>query len=683
MPNFLNTYTHPFNEIQILDQSASTTTVQDSLPLHLPLFPLRAAKGRSTPYYCNGTQAIEEYGEQTFDKYEKFYRNEQYYLTNAIFPNQPCWVVRLTPPDAKKASLVIELTLTRDVDIPQYKRDSEGAFLLDENGDKIPYLDGTNQIEVEPGVTVKWTKRQLTDEELAEGYVETKSFQINGLRVKTYPIIMLIHKSAGSDGNRSGFQMYYNYKDQPSDIVDAINANLYNFTPVEQPYNSNVATVIKDVYNGTVNQVSLKENTIDPFTERRLYAEDAFQRLYYISSTKKELLPFEITFFNDNIKEASAVIADYELVDPILEEHPYMVNIFSLTDIYGNPYYHAILDETGNDYIQMNSLSTHYLEGGSDGDISDEAFEELWRQVLKLNTLPDLVNSYKYPITHLYDTGYTIQTKYAMLDFMAQQKRCKVELACQVEYNGEGNRKHLYTMDEAASLGAALRARAAITPESVYYGTPAMRATIYGQSGYVNDTTINNIIPMTYWIALKHAMYHNGTSIRGSWTDYPNNVVDIYRKYNFIPDTPNQREVLWDGATNYFQAATMTTNFMPSIRSIYKDQSSLLSDEEFTDACVYLMAICDLVWVYHVGKVGIPFAKLKSLVENDIDRLSYIAFGDRYIVSSNVYITEGDVQRKDSIHIDTILTGYRPYRRWYNTIICRGEDNAATTSSEI
>ena len=677
MPNFNIAYRHPFNEIQVLDQSASKSTSQPAYPLHMPIFPIRAAKGRETPYWCTGTQAIEEYGEETFDKYEKFYRSEQYYLTNAVFPNQPSWVMRMVSKDAKPASLVIEIQLTKDIGVIQYKRNDEGEFVLDENGDKIPELDEANEPIKEVGCSLKFTKRALTDEELKTENVKSQTYAIGDAEYTSYPFVMFVDKSKGAAGNRDGFQMYYDYSSQVDDIIDSVNALLYSFTPVTQPYNSNVPSVVKDIYNGNVNQMTLKPNTIDPYTERRLYVGDALARLYTNITTKVNMLPYTVKFFDDNIKLISETIAKYEVNNPELVDNPYMVNILSLTDEYDKPYYHTVLDETGNDFIQMNSLFTHYLEGGEDGDLSDEAFEDAWRNVMRLVKYPELVNNYRFPITHLYDIGYSINTSYAMLDFMAKQKRCKVVLAAQ-DIN-----RHLYSMDEAASLGAALRARAAITPESVYYGTSAMRATIFGQSGYVNDTTIKTIIPATYWSAERRSMYHGGTSMQGTWSKWPSNMIDIYREFNFIPDTPDQREVLWDGATNYFQAATMTQNFFPSIRSIYKDQSSILSDDEFTDACVYLMAICDRVWVYHVGRKDVPFAKLKSDIETDIVRLSYIAFGDTYTVDATVYVTEGDVERKDSLHIDTVLTGFRPYRRWYNTIITRGEDPTPTASAEI
>ena len=677
MSNNMAVYTHPFNDVQILDQSAGEEVRSLDLPLHKPLVFLRAAKGRGEPYWCTGTEAIAEYGEQTFDKYEKFYRSEQLFLYNAFFPNQAAWVYRVIPDDAKVASVVIECVVTKGVQITQYKRDDNGNFIYDESGEKIPETDASGATITETGIKLSYTKRALTDEELANNEVQERTVELSdGTTFTTVPIVHAIYRDACAEGNRSGFQLFVDYNNQSSDLVDATESLLWTFVPMQQPYNSNIANVIVDIYSSTSNTMTMKQNTLDPYTQRRMHASDVIDRLYYKTSTKQNLLPYDMVFYSDNIKKIGDTVVEYETNNPDLKDGWY-VDILTLLDKDGNPYHHAEIDTADPDCIQMSNLYTHYLEGGDDGDISDEKFEEQIQQILKLKKFPQLIDYFKYPITHLYDVGYTLETKFAMTDFMATQKRCKIEVAAQ-DIN-----RHLYSMDEAVSLAAALRARCSITPESTYYGTPAMRASIFGQSGYINDTSIKSIVPMTYWMALKRAQYHNSTRIGGTWTEYPNNVVDIYRKDNFTPYNPDQKELLWDGAANYYQYATMTDKFIPSIRTIYKTQSSMLADQEFADACVYLMYICDFVWVLHCGKTGYPFAKMKSIIQEDIEKYAYRAFGDRYPVSATVYVTKEDVSRKDSLHIDTVLTGYRPFRRWFNTIIARGEENNATESAEI
>lgn len=674
--NIMEQYTHPFVDSQVLDQSQGTEVVTPDNTLHEPMFPIRAPKGRGEPYRCNGTQAIAEYGEQAFDQYEKYYRNEQYYLMNAIYPNQTAWIFRMIPDDAVKASTVIEAHITKDVSITQYRRDENGGYIYDEDGNKLPELDAGNNPIVEPGVRIKYTRRVMTQEEIANNIVETRSVEVGGVVQTSYPICHGVFDDAGSAGNLSGFQLYVNYQDQKSDLVDATGALLWTFAPMEQPYDSNVANSVRDVYNGVANQMTMKPNTLDPFTVRRMYADDVINRLYYDTKKQESLLPYTMKFYPEHIKMIGDVIAEYETNNTDLIDGWY-VDILSLLDKDGHQYHHAELDISGDDAVQMTNLYTHFFEGGDDGDISDEAFEAQWRQVLLLNKYPELIETRRYPITHIYDVGYPLETKFAMADFMAVQKRCKIELAAQDMH------RHLYSMDEAVSLAAAIRARCAITPESEFYGTPAMRVSIFAQSGYVNDTSITSIVPATYWMAQKRAEYHNGMTMNRTWTDYPANVVNIFRKDNFTPYSVGQREILWDGAANYYQYATRTSKFFASIRTIYKTQSSMLTDQEYTDACVYLMYIVDRVWVYHVGKNGYAFAKYKDIVEKDIVKYAYQAFGDRYPVSANVYVTQDDVSRKDSMHIDTILLGYRPFRRWFNTIIVRGEELTPTESTEI
>lgn len=658
--------TYPFNDVQIKDESAGRAVSTVVLPLHKPLFPLRAAKGRETPYWCTGTEAIAEYGTQTFDQYEKFWRNEQYFLNEAIFPNQACLVWRMVPEDATSASSVLECQLYEDQDIPQYKRDASGNYIYDEEGKPIPELDGSSQPLTNKGVKVKYVARMLNEGETIST-LEPKTTQIGGANVTSYPIVAFKDRSRGNMGNKDGFKMYIDNLNQDSDLLNDTGSILWTFAPVSQPYNSNIANPVTDKYGYTSCEMVMKPNQLDSNTNRRISAEDTILRLYYNETNKEYILPFDVHFYNDNVKLIGDKVVAVETTNADLTDG-WMVDILNMKDLKNHPYYNAIVDTTSQDAVLMNNLYVHYLNGGSDGDTSDEKFEELFQQALAGTTLPEIFDTYHYPITHLYDVGYDIDTKYAMASFMGTQKRCKIVMAAQ-----DSNR-HLYNMDEAVSVAAAIRSRCAITPESVLYGTQAMRAIIFGQAGYVNDTSVKNIIPMTFWSAMRRAQFHNAVNIKDSWTGNPNNVVNIYRDDNFTPYNGTQKQILWDGAANYFQWRTMTTKFIASTRSIFKDQTSLLSDDEYTDACVYLMYICDFIWTLHTSR-RLPWSALIQTVQKDIGAYAYQAFGNNYTVDVSVYQTEDDKLRHDTCHIDTILYGSYPKRSWYNTIVARSSES--------
>lgn len=667
----LVTFTHPHDTVNIKDESAGRRVRDLNLTLHKPLFFLRAAKGDDKVFWGNGQEIIAKYGGQTFDQFEKYWRGEQYYLTNAILNHQSCFVKRIIPADAKKASLVIEAHVKTEVPLVQYRRDNEGRYVYDGlTGELIPMTDSSGQVVTEPGVVVKYVSRQMTEEEMANGYdkIKVTTLQVGADQIKVYPIVGVLYKDACEMGNKSGVKLFIDGNKQIADLIEHTESLLWTFVPMEQPYNSNVAYAIVDKFDAKLNQMVMRPNQLDPFTNRRISAEDTILRVFYNEILEEHMLPFDIHFYSENIATIGGVVRQYEVNDFNLTSD-WMVNIASMENMDGNPYYHAALD-TSPDSVRLSNLTMHYLKGGDDGDTSDEAFEDGIRQMLSLRVDPELGDRFHYPFTHLYDVGYSLPTKFAMADFMGAQEYCKVIMAAQ-----DSNR-HLYSMDEAVSVAAAIRARCAITPESELYGTEAMRATIFAQAGYVNDTSVKTIIPMTFWAAERRATFHNATYIKGSWAADPENIVDIYRDINFIPHSKTQKQLLWDGAANYFQYKTMNTKFIPSVRSIYKDTTSLLSDDEFTDACVYMKYIADSVWTKHVSR-KLPFAALADTVEKEINTTAYKAFGSLYTVYSRVYLSAEDLSNHDTMSIDIGLEGDYPKRIWNYTLIARGRSETA------
>lgn len=665
--------TYPHSAIDIKDESAGTRTSTVSMPLHRPLVFIRAAQGDDKLEWLTASEAIKKYGEQTFDQFEKYYGNEQLLLDRAILPNQGAYIKRLIPDDAATATIAIEAHVTTDVDVPQYRRDEDGKLIIDaETGEPTPEVDGSNTPVTRKGVKIKFVSRALTAEEFEAGYknlnVRTVNTGAGTSTAKVYPIVAATFTSACERGNDFGFKLYIDMNKQSSDIQEVSHALLWTFIPMEQPYNSNTAYPIKDKFGTQLSQMVMRPNQTDPNTQMRISAEDTIQRLFYNEYDGRNLLPFNIHFFSNFIEEVGDIIRGYETDDPTLE-NGWMVNILSLTDTEGNPYKCAVFDDEDLEAISLSPIHINYMRGGSDGNISDEWFEATMREYLKLNIDPELADRFHYKITHIYDVGYSIETKMAIIDFMAAQLRCKAILAAQ-----DSNR-HLYSMDEATSLAAALKARCLITPESELYNTPAMRATIFAQSGYLNDLNIKDIVPMTIWQAQRRSSYHGTNTIAGSWAASPANEVTMYKEINFIPYNADQKQLLWDGCANYIQYKDGKKFFAPAIRSIYSDATSLLADDEFTDACIYLMYIVDDAWTEHVSR-KLPFATLAETIRGEIDDRAYKAFGSYYTVSSNVYLSEEDKANHDTLSIDVTITGDYPKRVWNTTIIARGRSES-------
>lgn len=672
--NLLKTYTFPHAESRIKDESIGATVRDLTLPLHVPLFPIRAAKGPvNVIEWYTGADAITEFGDETFDQFSRFYRGEQIFLSNAILPNQGSLIVRLADPDAKKATAVIECHLTAGVSIPQYERDAKGGFVFDTSGKKIPLLDSAQNPVTEAGVKLRYVVRPMLDTEVS-GKIQPKTVTSGSETTVIYPLVDVVYRSPGVFGNKAGFKLCFDYTTQDSDINDQTNSVIYTLYPVEQPYDSDTAEPIYDVYSNPYCQFVVKPNQVDANTARRVSVTDIIKNNYTTTTGFLDnILPYTTNFYADNFKTIGDAIKAVEINSADITDG-WMVDILTCLDMDGYPYYHAEIDTTGTGYTTMNSITIQYLSGGTDGDLSDEKFEEQYRALLNYSLLPELKDTARYPVTHLYDVGYGLDTKYAMIQFMATQKMCKAELACQ-DCNDD-----LYTMAESLSVGNALKTRAAMTPESEVFGTQALRAEIFGQAGYLTNTNINQIVPMTFWIAGKRASLHNATYIKGDPKGYPNSLVDIYLEHNWVPADPDQKQMCWDACVNYFQYANMVDLFVPDVRTIYKYTSSVLSDMTFTDACIYLMYIVQKIWAKYAG-VTLPAAHLFNSIKTDIEKAAFVAFDGKYQITATPYQTADEVQQGDIIHISTVIVGYSPSRRWVNDIICKRENLISATTT--
>ena len=691
MADFYANYTHPHVNINVKDESVGAVVNNVILPLHKPFFPIRAAKGDvNVPHWFTGAEALAHYGKETFEKTSKFYRNEQLYIQNGITENQAAWYCRLATDDAKKSSLVIEAQVVT-ADIPQYKRDASGAIVYEidpvtEEEIPVTLKDELNNPVTESGVKVIYTARPLEDGEVFD-MVETKAVA-DGTK---YPIMAFEYLSPGVAGDDSCFKFFCEPASQTEAGLAQHDALLYTFMPMEKAYGSDTPANLSNIFGTSYTQFYLKPDVVEKSTGRQLSSNETVLRYYTNTISKQYTLPYNVHFYSENVEAVAQAILDSETNAAILEEvsNPWMVNICTLTTLDNIPFTHAILGDENE--VKFNSVWVNYLAGGTDGDISDKTFEELYRNVLKMKSIPELIDTAKYPITHLYDVGYTYDTKEAMAIFMGTQKRCKVELAAHETYNfikeaseeGEVSYKQvtmpMQDMDSSISMATAVRSACLLTPESELYGTPACRGEIFGQSGYLNDTNVKAIVPATLWIMQKRAQYHNTTFIKNTVKGSPNNNVTIFRKWNWTPFAKDQRQLNWDNGINYFQYADMQTLFYPDIRTIYTEETSMLSETTYTDAIVYLMYMIDKTWAEHSGRT-IPSNQLYDLVTKAIEGKAYAAFGNLFTVTATMYQTEAEALAGFIHHIQVVMTGYSPTRVWEADIIVRREnlDSAAS-----
>ena len=664
MPTFKS---FPHYQIDIKDESVRTPLVTEQLSLHRPMMLGLAEKGPvGVPVYGPYETLKTLFGAGTFDEFSKFYKHSSLFLTKAL-TKQPCFFVRLADATAKAATMVLECSIY-NVGVVQYQKDVNGFRLVDTNtGDFIPVDNGGSPL-VEPGITVKWSVRPLGATETMTGITQSSStipdpFGGADLTVTTFPIMAFTASSPGAWGNVTGIKLSW---DDASDAATATDMEslIFKAELVTVPWGVDSPQTIRNKYLETATEFTFKENTVDTDTMRRY----AFGEIL-VNEYNEDEIPFTHHVYAANVSAigASAIAVEDTVIFPeLLDEAgnpaPFMVNLITGKTLDGHYYDHIAVDFYSVGAVMLDADIIQYMSGGDDGNTDDATYEGLTRTWLSGSVYPEIVDSARYPITHIYDSGYEIETKEALIDFLGLRDDVKLSLSTQSVYE-EANDKE---MDQ--STGSYLRARVLLHIESILFGTEACRATIYQQCGKLTEfSNYTNLVPATIDAMQKKGTWHNATYIKGKPKGLPNSAVTIIKDVNWFPVQDEFKQLSWDNALNYMQFYDRTSVHYPDVISVYAYKTSLLSDDLFVDYMVYLKHLVRQEWAKFVG-LDDPITELFGKITASLTRTIYDTFGSYIRAEVEVYQTDLDAELGYALTVKIAVYGTVPNRVW-NVII--------------
>lgn len=604
-------YTHPHWETHVIDRSIYTPLERETLPLFRPIFFMRAAKGPvNVPTFCyTYNEAKEIFGEETFDFTTEYFSREALYL-NQLFSRQGAFIVRLADEaTAEYASLVVEVQV-KETEVPQWERDEYGNFVKDANGNKTALLEEGVQ-KVEPGIELKWQVRQLGENESITN-LKVTTVNLDDGQAKIYPIFALKANTVGKALNNIGIKFFADSDLTDMPLCDAVSSMQYQFGVVSKDYSdSSVAPVYSDLDN-QIEAFIAKPDQIDTRVDANVSFADVIEQRY------EEIIPFEINYYAENVEAIGQRICAVETDDPTLNgidtqdvafTMPFMANITDDLNIEGVPYAHVVL---AADSIVLNNERVLYLAGGTDGNIDDETIEDLTCNYLKGVVYPEIVDQSRYPFTHIIDTGVSMTTKKAFIQFLGVDDACKVVLATQAVSMGRFN-----TKAEDLSAGHSLYNACLLQPESVEKGTECCRAEIYQQAGYLANNAYKGIVPSTYDVMMKKSLYGSTPSITGNPGGLPNSAITVFRKWNWTPYDADHKQKSWETGLNYFQYYDMSSIHWPAMRSVYRYDTSTLSSASFSDVVVYTKHVARYNWSKYAG-VEMDFDTMSSHATVDL-----------------------------------------------------------------
>ena len=645
------------------DQSGAQTNLftPDSDGLCVPFFFTLAERGEPGKIYFGGAKELFPIlGEETFRPGSAYWNSASKFLGTAM-AGQGVNVMRLVDPDATTASLALFVRM-RAVNITQYQLDSSGKRVKDKNGNYIVLTSSPGVPITEPGYRAEWFVRSLVTDPLNPQNDETFDTLVSvnstdeGGAYYEFPVLGFKMKWPGAAGNRMGFRLYSSNL-QDSNLYNSIASVLYRFVPMQLPTAiSTTASPITNLYGSDAIDFSFKDTAIYNRTAYEYAFSKQIENQYVNQNTGESVLPYEIHIYSNYVEEAGQLVLDKS--SELTNTSPYQIDLISGKDINGNFYRHFEVS-TGSALV-VNASVVNYCTAGSDGVTTFTKLDTLVKEWLLGDNHGEFTNLYQHPMTHFYDPGFTMDTKMALFNMLDLRDNFKIDVSTQ------DITLPLNTQAEDLSTGQALAFAAQLHPESSITGVGSHRVGVYAHAGrLVGSDSYTDIVPFTYNRLVQRRDLDGGLYVKGSSAGLPNSQVTLFQKPNWTADDDYIRSLAWAGAINVVMHASRTVFFYPSLRTVYNNDTSLLSDDEISDRILYGFKIARRVWATYSG-VRRSGQKLFSTIKQEIDREMSAAFGtDDVTVTSTVFQTAEDSNLGYSISINLNFRG-NPSIREFN-----------------
>lgn len=671
MTSSINNATPMVYQLGIKDNSTTQGAVNaPAISSHLSHTFIYAQKGPIGRQLCDETNLVAMYGSDTFDTRKKYATHQTVLANTLAAAGNAQMIERLVPDDAgPKANFRLSLDVL-PMDIPVYQRAADGTYLRDVDGALVP-----NGVLTTAGFKVKWVKTSITAG--GPGVLDSATFglgtssvgtQTDGANTSTlYPVLEYYAGSYGAGGNNAGLRLSapLSTDDSPANtaLLDAIKAFPYRLQAITRA--TAVATPsVKSTLGGDSSiEFVLKAGQISPFTDASVSLGDVFKPAYEsignplradiyadipnVHIYTSNLNTLQTLFFNGE-QAAMTDLEDIDGSDIALTDEAatdsYVFNLLTFKNSSGAQYRCIDHNTTDANSVVLGASTNLYCSGGSDGTMSDAAFNVLAaaKMVEYADPLSPVLDTATNPVSIMYDTGWELTTKYAMCSFLARRKDTFVVLSTYTQGAD-------YDAAEEASIGISLRARLGLYPESSYFGTPVVRGLIMMRYGRMLGVNYAHKLPLTLELAAKAAGFMGAGS--GEWNAAklfdiaPRSMLTMFTDLNvsFVP--ASQRVVDWSTGLNYPISFSRDAAFFPAMKTAYNDDTSVLTSFFTAMGCVALQKVGEQVWREFSGCVHLTRAQLVANVNQAVINKTTGKFAGLFKVIPKAYISGGDALR--------------------------------------
>lgn len=588
---------------------------EPQFPILCSFVPLFTKKGPTSKVYLNAAEKYLMYGVDSFDPQSKYY-NENTKLSNILAAAGNIHATqRIKPSDAGEPA---NITLYMDylsVNVPNYLRNSDGSYVVDVIGDKIP----DPNLPTIPGYKVKYfVKNHPAGMTLGAQGVLAGTMSNGGVNSVMMPIMDIKAAEFGEAYSNIGFKIApITGNNLKPDFKTVLKALPYEFSLYERPDAKSTGLVTKTLSGSSSTTVAFKQKSKHPYTEAILDVDLLVPHAWYNVDPKKPKIKYydldnvHVYYTNlDNVLKLFVATEVGQLSDAAVEWEDGIeaanFDWFDFTndsDLTGEQhlfnwvtlkssgsqvnYFSVIKDNTtvtppaNMEEVTIGSDSVIYLKGGSDGTITMASMEQEIRNImpLYLDSDSEVQSLVMNKESGMFDVGYDKETKKSLVNMIAVRPDTIVHLCTHQLSYGETP----MTIDEEYSTALTLLARAEIFPESEVWATSVCRVTITLGSMEDIDSVSKYRYTQNYELANILAGYLGAADgvmkpLKALDASRANTVLTLGKNYTpaFIPDSFKQ--TIWGNGVTYSEPYKINQRAFLAVRTIHGNEQSILTN---------------------------------------------------------------------------------------------------------
>lgn len=680
----------------INDQSRGTLVRGEvTYAQHTPLLRLFCETGpeTTTPIGPEGGDFNSLFGSQTLSRRSKYFNLQSLLAEKLLQEGNPFFVKRLRPEDAPNpARIILALEIVKDV-IPR----TTSAL----SGFNYPNLvDDTSVSALAAGETINGLRARIVAINDNQSEIGTQRVlpgtmlaESDGTQSMVYPLTELPAAFFGTPGNRLGMRVWAPTTEDAGGFDEAtaneFMTRMFRFQFLKRSATSSSATVIKTVLGEDYVDCCFTPGAYSESTDKEYYIGQVLTQAYEddgIESGQSPVYsPFsQIYVYEENIAEVQKLIYENEIaVNPAIATYlagPGQVDFLTCTSTDGDKYQGIVLEGALKGGILLGKDTVVYAQGGGDGTMNYQTYEQL--VTLENENFGELADDYSnlavYAFSVIYDTGLSMEGKFAMMNVLAKRQDLQCRFTTYVE-----SEQRAPTKSEELSRAQALMTRLKAYPESMLLGTAVCRAEIIQQTGQLVGGGYSKPVPQLIDYAVRWAKFAgqgNGVLREGKDIDvHPNNRVTEVKNLNVKFMNDALQSASWSSGATYSLSYDHRSQYYPCIRSVHNDDTSVLLSPLTVSIACDVMRLIRRVHAHFSGNAKLTDEQFIERSDKLILDLTNGRYGDRVNIIPETYFTADDKSNGFSWHCRVRIQASNPRTVMYFDLVTERRDTGAAS----